>query len=284
MNITRITALAGITTVLGLSLSTFAGPLAAVSAYTGLTRIHDPGKVTYSTGIARCAARERGSLPDPRCTPGSIDPAVTQANIGSTICRSGYTAKVRPPESQTEHAKFVISYPAYHIQGDPVSELDHLVPLELGGSNDITNLWPELGKIPNPKDAVENALHRAVCDRRVSLAAAQDAIARDWLTAESKPGTGRTTPVPVPKPTPKPAAVTSTCGAPANPFGLNLCGNGQLVYSAPAGVCGYFQCIASFTSGKGYMVECRDGEYSMSGGRTGVCSDHGGASQPVYKN
>ena len=45
------------------------------------------------------------SLPDPRCTPGAVSPAVTQANISSTICRRGYTEKVRPPESVTEPEK-----------------------------------------------------------------------------------------------------------------------------------------------------------------------------------
>jgi hypothetical protein len=78
-----------------------------------------------------------------------------------------------------------VAYPAYGLPVTLVSELDHLVPLELGGSSDITNLWPEAGKVPNPKDAVENALRAAVCAHKVTLGAAQDAIARDWLTAEA---------------------------------------------------------------------------------------------------
>ena len=68
------------------------------------------------------------------------------------------------------------------------SARDHLVPLELGGSNDATNLWPESLPTPNPKDKVENALNAAVCDGRVKLAAARAAIAADWLTAEKKLG------------------------------------------------------------------------------------------------
>jgi hypothetical protein len=155
-----------------------------------LARIADEGQVTYSITLTRCRARAGGQLPDPRCTPGSVDPAVTQANIDSTICRSGYTEGVRPPESQTSHAKFDVAYPAYHIPDRDRSELDHLVSLELGGSNDITNLWPEVGPLPNPKDKVENALHRAVCDGRVRLAAAQRAIAINWRTAEARLGLG----------------------------------------------------------------------------------------------
>jgi hypothetical protein len=153
----------------------------------GLTQVHDPGHVT-GTLSGHCTYRDGGQLPDPRCTPGSIDPAVTQANISSTICRSGYTKTVRPPASETDRFKFDVAYPAY---GDPDSEkteLDHLVSLELGGSNDAANLWPESPPTPNPKDKVEDALHAAVCDGRVSLAAAQQAIATDWLTAEQKLG------------------------------------------------------------------------------------------------
>jgi hypothetical protein len=154
----------------------------------GLKKIHDPRKVTYSIRLKSCHARDGGKLPDPACTPGSIDPAVTRKDIRSTICKSGWTATVRPPESQTEYAKYHVAYPAYHIKHSAVSELDHLVPLELGGSNDITNLWPEVGKQPNAKDKVEDALNRAVCEGKASLAAAQSAIASDWITAEAKLG------------------------------------------------------------------------------------------------
>jgi hypothetical protein len=163
-------------------------PAPASGGHHRLARIADEGRVTYSVHLTSCHARAGGQLPDPRCTPGSVDPAVTQADIGSTICRSGYTETVRPPESETTHAKYDVAYPAYHIGGSPASELDHLVSLELGGSNDISNLWPELGPLPNSKDKVENALRRAVCDRRVSLRAAQRAIATNWMTAEARLG------------------------------------------------------------------------------------------------
>jgi hypothetical protein len=155
-----------------------------------LAKIADEGRVTYSLQLTSCHARDGGQLPDRHCTPGSVDPAVTQATMGSTICRSGYTETVRPPESETNHAKFDVAYPAYHIPDSATSELDHLVSLELGGSNDISNLWPEVGSLPNPKDKVENALNRAVCDGRVSLAAAQRAIATNWMTAEARLGLG----------------------------------------------------------------------------------------------
>jgi hypothetical protein len=167
-----------------ISLSMAAAP---ASTGHGLKQVYDPGRVT-GTIHGHCAYRDHGQLPDPRCTPGSIDPRVTQADIGSTICKKGWTATVRPPEAQTERFKYDVAYPAYGTPPSERTELDHLVPLELGGSNDATNLWPEYPPSPNPKDSVENALNAAVCDGRVGLTAAQDAIASDWLTAERKLG------------------------------------------------------------------------------------------------
>lgn len=183
------TALAACGTAVLIAAFSVAAAAAPASSGHGLKKIHDPGRVT-GTIHGRCYYRDHGQLPDPHCTPGSIDPAVTQADIRSTICKSGYTKKIRPPESQTERFKYGVAYPAYGTSRSEPTELDHLVPLELGGSNDATNLWPEYPPVPNPKDKVENALNAAVCAGRVSLVAAQNAIASDWLTAEKKLGIG----------------------------------------------------------------------------------------------
>jgi hypothetical protein len=148
----------------------------------GLIAVHDPKQVTYTITVGTCHLQS-GPRPDSTCTPGSYDPAVTQANIATTICRSGYTDTVRPSSSQTDKAKKTL-YTDYGVPTGTTSELDHLVSLELGGSNDVANLWPEVGKIPNPKDTVENDLHKAVCSGKIQLAAAQQAIAVDWTTAE----------------------------------------------------------------------------------------------------
>lgn len=152
----------------------------------GPVAVHDPGNVT-GTLRGPCRARDHGMLPDPSCTPGAIDPAVTQANIASTICAAGYSTSVRPPESQTETFKWDVAEPAYG-QHDVSGELDHLVPLELGGANDARNLWVQAGPIPNAKDPVENALQRAVCDGRIGLRAAQRQIASNWIKAAAAVG------------------------------------------------------------------------------------------------
>ena len=160
----------------------------------GLVRVHDPRQVT-GTITGTCHARDGGRLPDRRCTPGAYDPAVTAA----VLCSAGYsTSSYRAPENQTETFKFSEAYPAYGIADGTTSELDHLIPLELGGANDAANLWPEVGSLPNPKDHVENALHDAVCSGQVALRAAQRAIAINWETALQRLGIGGTAPAPAP--------------------------------------------------------------------------------------
>jgi hypothetical protein len=133
------------------------------------------------------------SRPDPRCTPGALNPVVSQATISKTICVAGWTSSVRPSESVTESEKLA-SMAAYGDAGPPsVYEYDHFVPLELGGAvNDPRNLWPEPGASPNPKDAVEDELNHKVCDGEVTLVQAQRAITTNWtVLAARAPGTLR---------------------------------------------------------------------------------------------
>ncbi|MCZ0991791.1 hypothetical protein [Streptomyces diastatochromogenes] len=139
-------------------------------------------------------------LEDTTCTPGAISPAVTQANLTSTICRKGgYTGDIRPPESVTRKEKLLnaASYGYTGRLGD--AEYDHLISLQLGGDpNDYRNLWVEPADpghrpgagVNNKKDPVETKLHTAVCNGKVPLAAAQHAIVTDWTTALSSLGLG----------------------------------------------------------------------------------------------
>jgi hypothetical protein len=186
----RAVAVAGtVTAMLSAAAALVAAPQAAAHSATA------PNGLRYATASNRvvqrqppagsCRARGHGlySRPDPRCTPGALNPAVTQATIARTICRSGWTESVRPAESITEPEKYA-SMAAYGDSGSASGyEYDHFVPLELGGAtNDPHNLWPEPGATPNPKDAVENYLNSQVCERRMTLARAQKLIATDWVT------------------------------------------------------------------------------------------------------
>ena len=139
-----------------------------------------PGICHYRT------AADGQTLPDPDCTPGAVNPKVTQDTLGTTICRAGggYTKSIRPPASITENEKRD-NAESYGYNGSlKAVEYDHLVPLEVGGDpNDPRNLWIEPGASPNQKDGVESRLRELVCSGRVPLAAAQEAIATDWTTA-----------------------------------------------------------------------------------------------------
>lgn len=147
------------------------------------TYSHSPFPVTSIPNIqpyAQCHI-VNDTLPDPHCTPGEIDPSVTQENINSTICVPGYTKTVRPPVSVTEPQKFD-SMKTYGFIDSPSNyEFDHLVPLELGGSPDnMKNLWPEPHSSSFTKDSVENYLHNQVCSGNMKLKTAQDVISTNW--------------------------------------------------------------------------------------------------------
>ena len=130
---------------------------------------------------AVCNALDNGVLPDPKCTPGAIDPSVTQDNIDSTICVSGYTKTVRPPVSVTEPQKLE-SMKRYGFTDSPSNyEFDHLIPLEIGGApDDLKNLWPEPHSSSFTKDRIENYLHKQVCSGNMDLRTAQNLIATNW--------------------------------------------------------------------------------------------------------
>jgi hypothetical protein len=177
-------------------------------------------------------------LPDPICTPGVADPRVTQADIHTTICVSGYTTTVRPPTSYTDALK-AEQIKAYGYADTKLAdyEEDHLIPLEVGGHpTDPRNLWPEPLSGPFPateKDGVENSLHTAVCDGQMTLAAAQRAIATNWEAAGWVGPVPIASPTPTQAPTPLPPVAQNLCGAPANPWSFNFC-TGNVITAPPA--------------------------------------------------
>ncbi|HZQ88995.1 MAG TPA: hypothetical protein VFA42_03215 [Gaiellaceae bacterium] len=106
--------------------------------------------------------------------PGVLNPDVTQANIGSTICVHGWTATVRPPVEYTNALK-VEQMRAYGEGGSPSDyQEDHLISLELGGDpTDPRNLWPEPYPRAGDVDRIENELNGEVCSGKLTLADAQ---------------------------------------------------------------------------------------------------------------
>lgn len=194
-----------------------AGAVAIVVAALGITvsasSHHRPTPTTTTTIVVAGDCKMNGALPDTTCTPGALNPAVTQANIQQTICVKGYTATIRPPLSYTGplkrkimgHGSYSVSYNGQqysdHGYGTTYSasqvELDHLVPLEVGGAPaDPHNLWPEPGGVDKItlnvngqnassqiKDAFENWSREQLCTGKETLAKAQHDFMTDWLSA-----------------------------------------------------------------------------------------------------
>lgn len=128
--------------------------------------------------------------PDPHITPGEADKNATL----EMICTTGYSSTVRNVTETTKNKVFEL-YGMQRVRG--LYEVDHLISLQLGGTNSIRNLWPQHyytqpwnAKV---KDALENHLRREICDGKISLQEAQKIIAEDWIKAycthyNKKPG------------------------------------------------------------------------------------------------
>jgi hypothetical protein len=111
---------------------------------------------------------------DPVRTPGVLNPDVTQATIGSTICVVGWTRSVRPPTEYTNALKRRQMRAYGELGSASAYQEDHLISLELGGHpTDPRNLWPEPYPRASQVDTIENDLNRRVCDGSLTLAEAR---------------------------------------------------------------------------------------------------------------
>jgi hypothetical protein len=150
----------------------------------------------------------------------SLTPGVVLTTDASLISTPGYASSVRDVSTVTKkqvYAEYGLSYP----QPTGAYEVDHFIPLEIGGSNDIGNLWLEPAT-PTPgfhqKDQLENFEHGQVCDGTISAAEAQRRMVSDWYFywQEEVEGTPATTSAPVQfGPAPAPLAATTADASPA---------------------------------------------------------------------
>lgn len=141
--------------------------------------IHATGTVGTASLLGRRSKSSGctlGVLPDTRCSPGAID----RSRPASVLCDASFhTGTVRNVSDATKHAIEIEYGLAPKAYGSSL-EIDHIVSLELGGANDIANLYPELAPGFHVKDKLENRLHRLVCAGKLSLRTAQRRIASDW--------------------------------------------------------------------------------------------------------
>jgi hypothetical protein len=120
-----------------------------------------------------------GAEPDRRCSPGAYYSGLTK----TVLCSSSFhTSSIRNVSQATKHAVEAEYGLATRAYGSSL-EIDHVVPLETGGSNLIANLFPEkVDAYPGYrlKDKLENAAHAWVCQGKIGLRDAQRKIATDW--------------------------------------------------------------------------------------------------------
>jgi hypothetical protein len=140
--------------------------------------------------------------PKARVTTGAIDPRVTQETIQKTICTSEYTDIVGLSIAYADPIKARL-LASGHLPGTTQNyQLDHLVPLNLGGSPTSgrnlwmqpygdaahplkdTDKWPDDGSVlagARHKDNVEALLNKDVCDGKLTLKESQEQIRTDWF-------------------------------------------------------------------------------------------------------
>jgi hypothetical protein len=131
------------------------------------------------------------ALPDPKCSPGDAFPlgiilvngkylSESRAYIGD-ICVPGYSKNIRSVSDSTKNAVYKSYGVISRVSGE--YEMDHIIPLELGGTNEKINLFPQPAD-PSPgfheKDRCENCLHKLVCDGKLDVIEAQNMMAKDW--------------------------------------------------------------------------------------------------------
>lgn len=190
-------------------------------------------------------------VPDTRITPGSAFAGVTT----KAVCSSTWTVS----HSAVDRITSDRVYAAYGVTQDQraLYELDHLIPVELGGDSSLANLWPDPITAPVAdggavaKDRLESHLRALVCAGTVALGTAQHDIATNWATAYA-----HYTPIQVPRPpapapppvhtqqAPAPAPTHAVPPPPADPIGAT--------------------------------AQCVDLTYSYSQHRRGTCSHHHG--------
>jgi hypothetical protein len=163
--------------------------LAIILIFGGLTVAGVFAETKYNTNIAHFRKHGPALLNDLALTPGFV-----RSTSKTSVCSGGSTKQYR----KTTEAMKNQAYAEYGVEKKvllagtrasvedgkrPLYEIDHLISLELGGADDVRNLWPQpYYQHPgaHEKDTVENWLHKEVCSGGIELEEAQKEIATDW--------------------------------------------------------------------------------------------------------
>jgi hypothetical protein len=148
--------------------------------------------ITPITLALFAGAANAGDVPDPALTSGAVRAGLTKQKICS-IKWGKDERHVTDAMKQEAFARY--SYTGYDDPrcvpaGKRTCEVDHLISRELGGADEVANLWPQAyGTSPwnaMLKDKLENRLNKEMCAGHISLKAARDMLVKDWRDAYKK--------------------------------------------------------------------------------------------------
>ena len=143
-------------------------------------------------GAGGCSVQMRNGfpVPDPNCTPGAFNPTITLEILQDPKFRTGCIRDkaTTPQEKSQTYSWYDIKHPSNNQGATQVYELDHFVPLELGGADTLDNIWPQCGpsrvalanRYFKQKDLVENYLASMVRANKADLDQARKCITADW--------------------------------------------------------------------------------------------------------
>jgi hypothetical protein len=146
---------------------------------------------TPSSGSCHIGTRNGFPIPDPHCTPGAINPTVSVAVLKNSADFRTCCLRDKVESESDKHIAYGwygLDAPAHNSGVTQVCELDHLVPLELGGGDSMENIWPQCGpdsvtlneRYFKQKDQVEFYLADQFKAGVMDLAKAQSGIAADY--------------------------------------------------------------------------------------------------------
>lgn len=119
-----------------------------------------------------------GAAPEIKYPDSTLTPGVAADVTEKEICVKGYSKKARNVPAALKRQVYE-EYGA-HKEAGKCCEVDHLISLELGGSNALENLWPQPYPQAHWKDKIENRLHRDICSGKITMEQAQQQIVDDW--------------------------------------------------------------------------------------------------------
>jgi hypothetical protein len=133
--------------------------------------------------IASTMLADGAELPDPALTPGVARTDLTVEQI----CKTKWGKDHRAVTAAMKRQVF-LAYGYAKQNKDPrcPCEIDHLISRELGGADDVKNLWVQSYQgqwNAHDKDRLENRLHKEMCAGNLTLEETSTMLRDDWRKA-----------------------------------------------------------------------------------------------------